>query len=120
MENDFVTDLTLDKNKTPNDLRELLLTLPVFEVHPDTRREFVKRSGTINNNTLFVQGDGAQGSLTLTKLDDESMYELIIEEVESEVLWIYKMRRSNDIGYGYDGWNIISSTTKTNSANKSE
>lgn len=108
MDNDFVTDLTLRETAKSSDLKSLLLTLPVFEISPTERKALVDKMGVINKNKLFVQGDGAQPSLTLVKLDKPKHYELIIHALEEQTNWHYHMIRNDEVGFGYNGWSITS------------
>ena len=107
MDNSFVTDLTLKKEARLTDLKSLLLTLPVFEVAPEDRRAFIDTEGVIKNNTLRVPGDGAQSTLVFRKLTTPTHYELTIEGREDSNDWIYIMKRTDTVGYGYSGWEIL-------------
>ncbi len=107
LDNNFVTDLTLNRAPELTDLKSLLLTLPVFEVAPQDRRGFIDREGVITNNTLRVPGHGAQSTLVFKRLSTPDHYELTIEGLEDANDWVYIMKRSGTTGYGYNGWEIL-------------
>ena len=108
LEPNFITDLTLKKTNTKTDLRDLLLTLPVFEVSPKERRDYVYKEAKVTGDIVQLKGDGAQGNLTLEKLNDSNLYKFTYDDPGDKGNWVYLLKRRDHIGYGYNGWHIES------------
>ena len=55
-----------------------------------------------------LEGDGAQGNLTLEKLNDSNLYKFTYDDPGDKGNWVYLLKRRDHIGYGYNGWHIES------------
>ena len=88
--------------KSDNNLRDLLLTLPVFEVSPDERRRWVVDYAKVSTDQIEIEGDGAQSSLRLSKLTTKDHYRLRIGPDEDGSVFFYDLRRIEA------GWIVLS------------
>lgn len=73
---EIIADRRLPHNE--DELSELLLTLPVWDISPERILPWISEHGSRSGDTLSVLGDGAQDSLQLRRLAQADQYELRI------------------------------------------
>ena len=83
------------------DMRELLLTLPIFESSPAERRSWVLANARVTPTSILLEGDGAQATLKLTRLITSDAYQLEIGPHEDSVVYCYTLQRVSG------GWIIL-------------
>lgn len=103
---EFIADVRSPHDE--QDLRELLLTLPVWDVPPERILPWISEYGTVSGGTLQVQGDGAQDTLRLRKLPTPNHYELFVgnEEWPEGGLSYYTLERLSN--RSPKGWKVLS------------
>ena len=100
MEGEHVDDfLPLDNEL---DLRDLLLTIPVFEIAPMERKAWLYKEGILTNNSIILEGDGAQSTLKLSRTYEKNHYKLDIGPHEDQIIYSYTLLRVEG------GWKVIS------------
>jgi hypothetical protein len=105
-EQPFISDLEPVTN--PNDLRQLIKSLPVWESRePGFSDGWLTRMAKLKGDTLAVAGDGAQDQLRFTRLATTGQFELEVGNKD----WpegghsIYRLKRANQ------GWQVLSKPT---------
>ncbi len=83
------------------DMRELLLTLPIFESSPAERRPWVFASARVTPTSILLEGDGAQATLKLARDITSDSYLLEIGPHEDSVVFCYALQRVSG------GWIIL-------------
>ena len=101
---EFVEDFLVPENE--KDLRELLLTLPVFESSPESRRDWLYSQGIYNEPSLLLEGDGAQSPLLFIRTKMANVFELRIGPHEDMKVFSYTLLRRES------GWKIIRRTQR--------
>ena len=89
------------------DLRELLVTLPVWDISPERIIPWIQDHGEATEKTLLVNGDGSQDTLRLRKLSLPNTYELRIgtEEWADSGISYYTLKRQPN---AYPkGWQVL-------------
>jgi hypothetical protein len=96
---DRVDDLLPPRDS--EDMRELLLTLPIFESSPARRRPWVFATARVRPTSILLEGDGAQATLMLARDIRGDTYQLEIGPHEDSVVSCYKLQRVSG------GWIIL-------------
>ena len=91
---EIVEDFLIPENE--EDLRELLLTLPVFESSPETRRDWLYRQGVYDEPSLLLEGDGTQSTLLFIRTKKPNVFELRIGPHEDMKVFSYLLLRGED------------------------
>lgn len=102
---DFIPDERAPHSE--EDLSELLVTLPVWDISPERIIPWIQDHGEATENTLLVNGDGSQDTLRLRKLSLPNTYELRIgtEEWADSGINYYTLRRQPN---SYPkGWQVL-------------
>lgn len=94
------------KPRDTGDMRELLLTMPLFEISPAERRGWVYANAIMTANSILLVGDGAQTTLKLSRGISQDIYNFEHGPFEDEPVFCYTLRRVSD------GWIILSRKTK--------
>lgn len=103
---DFIADVR--SPHTEEELSELLITLPVWDIPAERILPWISELGTVSDDTLLVGGDGSQDALRLRKLDDPDHYELRIgtEDWPEGGLSYYTLKRVSNTWP--KGWQVLS------------
>ncbi len=96
----FVPDEVEPTSQT--DLKELLTTLPIFDMPPGTRRAYVDRSAQLTPGAIKLVADGSQTAAGLRKLPGAGEYEFRHGWEGAIGTDIYRIKRMER------GWQIIS------------
>ncbi|WP_411846648.1 hypothetical protein AAFN60_03455 [Roseibacillus persicicus] len=102
---DFIADERPPHDE--EDLRELLLTLPVWDIPPERIVSWMDENGSVTGDTLVVHGDGAQVMLRLRRLDRPDHYELRLgsEDWPEGGLYHYTLQRVSN--KWPKGWKVL-------------
>ena len=84
------------------------MTLPVWDIPPERILPWIDEHGTVEDDVLFVQGDGSQDTLRFRRLTEPSHYELRLgtEEWPEGGLSFYTLQRVSDTSP--QGWKVLS------------
>ncbi|WP_411826526.1 hypothetical protein [Luteolibacter sp. AS25] len=101
----FVADEVPPNSQT--DLRELIATLPIFDLPPGERKSYVYSSGNLTSGEISFPTDGSQTASSLKKLPTPGEYQLRYGWENAIGTDIYRMKRQEN------GWLILSRKTLT-------
>ena len=103
---EFISDVRAPLDE--KDLRELLVTLPVWDIPPERILPWIHENGTLSEKSLLVSGDGAQTTLRLRELETPAHYELKIgtEDWPEGGLAYYTLKRVSNTWP--QGWQVLS------------
>lgn len=87
----------------PEDLKQLIKSLPLWELPAEEVDGWIKRNGKLLGDSLLIAGDGAQSELKLSKLAPAGEYELIVGSLDwpEGGYFVYKLKRLES------GWQVI-------------
>jgi hypothetical protein len=102
----YITDAVAPKDQ--DDLRELVITFPVFDVAPSMRRSWVRRNAELTATSIQLPTDGSGPPVGLRRTRESDLYWLSIGPDDTSTTTDYKVRRLSG------GWLILQRTESKN------
>ena len=91
----------------PTDLRDLIATLPLFDMPPEERKTYVYYAANLTPEEVTLASDGSQTAAGLRKLPADGEYELRDGWPKAIGTDIYRLKRLEN------GWQVLSRRTLT-------
>ena len=95
----YIADVVTPKDQ--GDLRELVITFPVFDVAPSMRRSWVRKTAELTATSIQLPTDGSGPPVGLRRIRESDQYWLSIGPDDTSTTTDYKVRRLSG------GWLIL-------------
>lgn len=97
----YIADVVAPRD---DDLRELVITFPVFDVEPSVRRTWVRKNAERTDSSIQLPTDGSGPRVGLRRIRDPDLYWLSIGPDDTSTTTEYKVRRLSG------GWLVLQRT----------